>query len=231
MEVALTRFLFHPFHEEHTACQKTASVITNIALAAITGGLYLIGFAIFHLFEWGSVKQLPPNGGIPSPSPLQAINGTKVQRVKAKQADHLAKLTAFATNGQWQHIQAHTHHPDSGFDWWMFPTDRSSAGFGDRYQLSAAEIQTLRSDPVFMKNYRDGVILVGASWGWDLNQLLDLTTPHQHWTNHQDRLGKMLDSLRLFGQDDLRLAITHFVDLKGIRFTLDLWIQQLLYAN
>jgi hypothetical protein len=228
MEITVTRFLFHPFHEEHTVCQKTTSVITNIALAAMTAGLYLVGFALFHLFEWSSVKQLSLNEAIPIPAPLQAINETKAQRVKAKQADHLAKLTALARNDGWQHIQRHTNRSESGFDWWMFPTDRPSAGFGDHYQVNAADIQTLRLDPVFMKSYRAGVILVAASWGWDLDQLTDLTNHSLRWTNYQVRLGKMLDSLRLFGQDDLRLAITHFVDLKGIRFTLEPWIQNLL---
>jgi hypothetical protein len=111
----------------------------------------------------------------------------------------------------------------------MFPIDRASAGYGDRYRVNKNDIDMLMGDPVFMKNYREGVCLVAKSWGWDLAQRKDVATEVQKWMNYQVRLGKMLDSLRLFRQDDLRIVITDFIDRKNIKPSLEPWIQQLLY--
>ncbi len=156
------------------------------------------------------------------------IRTQKADLIKNKQQDHLRKLNTLAELGQWAHLQMHTAHPDSGFDWWMFPIDRASAGFGDQYRVNQGDIEALKEDPVFMKNYREGVSLVAKSWGWDLIRHKDVTNNAQKWTNYQVRLGKMLDSLRLFKQDDLRTALTDFIDRKNIRPSLEPWVQQLL---
>jgi hypothetical protein len=166
------------------------------------------------------INNLVPQVGV------QAI--TKIDTLKNKQQDHLIKLNTLARAGQWQHLQMHTDHPDSGFDWWMFPIDRASTGYGDQYRVSQSDIETLTKDPIFMNNYRNGVLLVAKSWGWDLQGRKDVTNTVQKWTNYQVRLGKMLDSLRLFEQEDLRIAITDFIDQKGIGPTLEPWIQRLL---
>lgn len=153
----------------------------------------------------------------------------KVTRLKKKQQEHLLKLTALAERGEWEHLQMHTAHPDSGFDWWMFPIDRPSRGHGNEYQMSLKEIQVLKSDPLFMKNYRAGVVLVAKSWGWDLENRKEISNVVQKWTNYQVRLGKMLDSLRLFKQDDLRAALTDLIKQQGLTHTLEPWVQKLLF--
>jgi hypothetical protein len=155
----------------------------------------------------------------------------KITQLKLKQQEHLAKLQALALNGEWQHLQEHTLHPDSGFDWWMFPSDRKSRGYGAQYQMSHSEIKLLRTDPIFMRNYREGILLVAQSWGWDLETLQESANPAQKWTNYQVRLGKMLDSLRLFKQDDLRRALTYFIDKQQLAPSLEPWIQQLLFRQ
>ena len=86
----------------------------------------------------------------------------------------------------------------------------------------------LKSDPLFMKNYRAGVVLVAKSWGWDLENRKNITNEVQRWTDYQVRLGKMLDSLRLFQQDDLRSALTDLINQQGLVPTLEPWIQKLL---
>jgi len=162
---------------------------------------------------------------IPPAAPKRGFVG--VEALKKQQKDHLDKLTQFAQKGEWRHLQTHTEHRDSGFDWWMFPTDRASS-LGDRYQVNRADIEELKKDRQFMENYRAGVLLVAHSWGWDLVNRQDLTSRALHWSHWNVRLGKMLDSLRLFGQEDLRQALSYFVNLKGLRPTLEPWIQQLL---
>jgi len=144
------------------------------------------------------------------------------------QKNHLAKLQTLANAGQWQHIQTHTSHGHSGFDWWMFPIKRPSLGKGTRYTVNDEQIKTLKANPEFMKSYRDGVILVAKSWGWDLEKKNDITNDKQKWVGYNVRLGKMIDSLRLFDQQDLLKNLVYFIDMKGIRMTLDPWIQNLL---
>lgn len=156
------------------------------------------------------------------------IHNHKTALIKNKLEDHLKKLQALAESKQWMHLQLHTDHPDSGFDWWMFPIDRASTHYGDQYQVTQCEIEMLKNDASFMKCYRLGVILVAKSWGWDLEQRKDAANRLQKWAHYQIRLGKMVASLKLFKQDDLRSAITEIIDQKNLRHSLEPWIQQLL---
>ena len=181
-------------------------------------------FALVHLKE--RVSSGPVSGTPQITIPNAGFVG--IQALKAKQREHLAKLQALAQRGEWQHLQAHTTHVDSGFDWWMFPIDRSSAGYGDRYQVSRRDIEALKQDAEFVRNYRQGVILVAMSWGWNLENRQDVSNNIQHWTHYQVRLGKMLHSVQLFGQHDLQASLVYFIDHTHIRPTLDNWIQRLL---
>jgi hypothetical protein len=217
--------------KKESAFWKRPLLYTALAVADAAG-------ILFSANGWGSSPIPPPKEPTPQPKPdpgLEPNSGmkavTKVDALKNKQQDHLAKLNRLARAGHWQHLQMHTDHPDSGFDWWMFLIDRASTGYGDQYRVSQRDIEALMNDPIFMKNYRNGVLLVTKSWGWDLEQRKDVTNRVQKWTNYQVRLGKMLDSLRLFKQDDLRIAITDFIDQKGISPTLEPWIQRLLFKT
>ena len=149
-----------------------------------------------------------------------------IKPLKKKQGTHLGKLLNFAKKNEWKHLQTHTMHPDSGFDWWMFPIDHSSSGYGTQYQLSHRDIETLKKDARFIKNYRKGVILVTKSWGWDLESNKDITNSLQYWTNYQVRLGKMAYSLTLFDQKDLLTSLRDFVQTKNI--DLEAWIKPYL---
>lgn len=220
MEISRYNFFFHPFHEEHPKEISALSVITNIALTALTAGLYLVAFLGVHLSErhWVQKQPDPKSGRVPRPATIipRANGFVGSQALKQKLQSHLAKLTDLAERGQWQHLQTHTAHPDSGFDWWMFPIDRSSRGMGDLYNLSQADISFLKNDPEFMKSYREGVCLVAKSWGWDLLTRTDLTSYSQRWTGYQVRLYKMITSLELFNQTDLTDSLRYFMNMKGV---------------
>ncbi len=144
--------------------------------------------------------------------------------LKRKQQEHLCKLEMLANKGEWQHLQTHTSHIDSGFDWWMFPVNRASASYGDEYNIGLDDVETLKKDAEFMKNYRDGVVLVAKSWGWDLVGNTDISDTEKRWVNYSVRLGKMLQSLTLFKQKDLHDSLVHCVQKANIRHTLDSWI-------
>ena len=247
MKVEICNFFLRPLHKDHSCLAKTASMITAFALTILTGGLYLIPLLIAQLtgsrkvtVESGesaapvtqvaqSVRVAPPayqrrNYGAAIQRQLGNPTVDKVALIKMKQAGHLVKLQALADGDDWASLQQHTMHPDSGFDWWMFPVDRSSASWGDLYAINANEVEGLKADATFMKSYRDGVILVAKSWGWDLESNEDVTDSVQRWTGYNVRLGKMLQSLTIFGQADLHERLVAFVDAHQLRPRLNDWI-------
>ncbi len=167
------------------------------------------------------LKNLKPSKNIISPVNRSLIDDqdTKknhLQDLKDKQANHLQKLQTFAQKGDWQHLHTHTRHPDSGFDWWMFPINRGSVGYGNQYVVNQEDIANLSADKEFMSNYRKGVVLVAKSWGWDLEKNLDVTSSEQKWTGYWVRLGKMLHSLQLFNQTDLHANLVGFLTQRNL---------------
>jgi hypothetical protein len=133
----------------------------------------------------------------------------KVKEIKAKQAEQLKSFVRWARAKQWKRI--HNAH----YDWWMFPVERPSSGHGTKYAVSRAEVDALKADAEFMKNYRRGVALVVQAWGWDLAKnkairVIDPKTTGQQWTGYGVRLAKMSDSLRLFGQMRLHKRLQLF---------------------
>lgn len=160
------------------------------------------------------------------PSPKNFVG---LEALKKKQKEHLHKLQKLADQGQWRHLQTHTEHPDSGFDWWMFPVNRASASYGDAYHIGLDDVEILTKDPEFMQNYRDGIVLVAKSWGWDVIHHTDVSDGSKHWANYPVRLGKMLQSVTIFQQKDLHSSLVQFIQKAGILSTLDKWI--LPYLN
>ncbi|HEV7737353.1 MAG TPA: hypothetical protein VGO47_08310, partial [Chlamydiales bacterium] len=100
---------------------------------------------------------------------------------------------------------------------------------GKRYTVNSSDILRLTSDPEFMHAYRKGVCLVAKSWGWDLEHKRNVTTNTQCWTGYTIRLEKMLYSLRLFGQNDLRKTLSQFVTERNI--PLNSWAAACLCRN
>ncbi len=227
MKIDCYNFFFHPLDLSHSTTAKALAVITAVALTAISLGTYLLVFAFVRWNEKSA--NMAPSSSVMQQAvqpvlPQRHGLSPKLRHLKEKQADHLVKLKKLP----WQHLQTHTTHPDSGFDWWMFPIDRPSAGQGDKYQVSKTDIAVLKEDSEFIKSYREGVILVAKSWGWDLEVDRDVSNGEQKWTNYQVRLGKMLHSLILFGQDDLHESLVKCIDCAGLRPSLAPWIQKYL---
>ncbi len=98
----------------------------------------------------------------------------------------------------------------------MFPTDHPSQVYGDRFVINEEDVERLLANPVFMRNYREGVVLVAKSWGWDLETGISHKTPTREWTGYQVRLGKMIHSLTLLKQDDLKKSLINFLEEEEI---------------
>lgn len=205
------RFFFHPFSEEHSLPVKVLSVITVVALSVLTAGIYFIVFLRENGKSPFVEKTVVPE------QPLGPVSGfVGIQELKRKQADHLLKLQALAKRGQWEHLREHTLHRDSGFDWWMFPIDRTSQGQGDKYKLGPKDVELLKADPEFMESYRTGVKLVLCSWGWDAFSNSSIQNNEQRWTGYQVRLGKMVHSLLLFEERELLESVKQFCEEQEI---------------
>lgn len=147
-------------------------------------------------------------------------SSSKLEALKEKQVSELIKLRRCAKENNWAPLQSHSHCDpfdpsfsiDSislnyeDFDCWMFPTDKKDLIYYTTYQLSPQDIASLKKDPIFMKNYREGMILIARSWGWDLKTGKPIENPHkdQKWTKFSEgRLINMFKSLYLFDQADL----------------------------
>lgn len=194
-----------------------------IAMGGVTLLTFSIVGAVVHRNHLTTFKK-PRDPEAPLNHSIKSV------RLKAKQINHLKalkELQAELKDQVWQHLRTHSSHSLSGFDWWMFPTDRHSTGQGSTYQLNGEEIEELRADAEFMESYREGVALIAASWGWDVanKQWISSASKEQCWAHWDVRLGKMLHSLRLFKERALRESMVLFGELllkKGTR--LSAWV-------
>ena len=94
MKISCCQFLFHPFHEEQSKVSTVLSVITNIALAAITAGLYLFIFVGVHLSERYAVQEKPLQQAfkVPPPSFPSRDQFVGVEALKEKPKESLGKI-------------------------------------------------------------------------------------------------------------------------------------------
>jgi hypothetical protein len=122
---------------------------------------------------------------------------------------NLNKFINWAQAGIWEQFGPSYHH----YDWWMFPIDRSSQGYGLQYTVYQNDIQQLKADLDWLKDYRLSAILLMQSWGWDVKnkKKYDTVAPGQQWRNWDVRLGKLIHSLILFEQWDLYDSLKQYV--------------------
>ena len=120
-----------------------------------------------------------------------------IAELKRKQAEQLAAFEQWAASGNWSAL--HSAH----YDWWMFPIDETSQ-HGAAYTVYAGDIDELKRDPVFIKNYLRGAELLALAWGWRLESRSYVEQPQrgQAWSHWPIRLYKAARSLQLFGYND-----------------------------
>merc|ERR1712216_80409 len=124
---------------------------------------------------------------------------------KAKQSETLQFFAKCEAEGSWEKLQrAH-------FDWWMFPIDDGSKA--DFNVTCEADVDMLRSDEDWIKNYREGLRFVTAAWGWNLDTRLAIEPRSRgmgYSSFHDVRLAKICRSLFLFEQDELLSIMQEF---------------------
>lgn len=121
---------------------------------------------------------------------------------------HKAQIDKFE---EWSKDNWGTFHIEH-YDWWAFPICSRSNGEENRCSISMPEIEMLKKNPVFMARYRRGVRLVVKSFGWDLDAWGPVLHPAkgQRWTQNEVRLGKVAESLKLFGEWELFQKLHYF---------------------
>jgi hypothetical protein len=120
-----------------------------------------------------------------------------VPAIKEKQKEQLDLFEAWASKDEW-----HNFH-DSHYDWWMFPIDEPSS-YGYAWTVYKGDVEELKKDGAYVKNYLRGVELLALSWGWDLLKRKYIENPklNQEWQHWPIRLYKASKSLKLFGFEE-----------------------------
>jgi hypothetical protein len=236
-------FFFHPLSNSHSTPVKFFATITVMALAIFSGFLFLVPFVYFNLRDRnirlivGPTKETKIKNAIfkestepkkEVPSKTSEISQkpkkpqTTVDRVKEKHTEFLKFFEKCAAENQWKQI--HSAH----YDWWMFPIDNKSGGKKNDYTVSADDINELKKDLQFMKNYQRGVELVVRAWGWELldEKFVENRNAQQKWTRWDVRLGKMAESLKLFEQDEYHKKLGIFAQKAILEnsYNLESWV-------
>ncbi len=199
-------FLFHPCSEKHSEVCKAISIATIVALSILTAGGFLL---LFSYFNWKDHQVSVQTGQNSALNHLWTSQfATKPDLIKNKLSQQLVQFETWAAAGDWERFTPKYSH----YDWWMFPVSRSSQQYGDTFAVSQEDVAALKADKEFMQKYRQGVKLVLKSWGWDAETHGPVVNgkPEQRWTGYGVRLGKMAQSLDLFGEETLYQEVQRF---------------------
>lgn len=155
---------------------------------------------------------------------LQTLYPTKVLRIKAAREGvsqengegSIHKFRKWAQQNRWDKFGPAANH----YDWWMFPQKyiSKSSQTSKFYAVTDQDIQELKSDSSFVKDYLDGVKLMAKSWGWDIETGTRINNPSndQKWKGHNIRLIKVATSLKQFGYMNLYNNLVPFATQYGI---------------
>lgn len=174
---------------------------------SLQSGLSMLAVRCKNLFADSSVplsqeQQLPLIETLEKELQGQEPDFVGISTLISKQRDQLQKFE------DWKAAERTDAFSLNHFDWWMFPIDRRSQGQGGKYTVHKPQVEALQRRPVFMKQYRRGVELLLWSWGWDLEQRKPIEG--LSFDGHLVRLGKVLDSLYLFGEKNLFDSVQEF---------------------
>jgi hypothetical protein len=134
-----------------------------------------------------------------------------VDNLIQEQAAQVQKFEAWAARKNW--FEFHRNH----FDWWTFPIDRGSTGYGFKYDISGEPLNQLREKPEYIKSLRRAAALYLQSMAWDLKKHDWVPNPDfdrgQDPTAHinQQRLFKIGRSLQLHGLEDEFTSVREMV--------------------
>eukprot|EP00440_Ansanella_granifera_P062190 gb/GFBE01067424.1/.p1 GENE.gb/GFBE01067424.1/~~gb/GFBE01067424.1/.p1 ORF type:complete len:260 (+),score=60.56 gb/GFBE01067424.1/:1-780(+) len=141
---------------------------------------------------------------LPQKTQPPAMTPKRIANFKAKQQETLDLFRRCQQAGTWEKL--HRAH----FDWWMFPIDDGSKQ--DFNVNSEADVEALRGNEEWLQGYFEGVRLVCAAWGWDVDSAcrIDPLAPGMGYTGWDVRLAKICRSLYLFEQESLLSSMQKF---------------------
>ena len=118
--------------------------------------------------------------------------------VVTHQALELAKHRQLADSGQWRKI--HNDH----YDWWMFPIDRGSAGFGEKYNIAGKPLKRLKRNRRFLKNVAEAIKINALALAWDIEtskyiEDINWDAGQDPWLAYPTRIWKMTRSAQILG--------------------------------
>ncbi|MCP3659338.1 MAG: hypothetical protein GY830_03060 [Bacteroidetes bacterium] len=121
---------------------------------------------------------------------------------------NLKKIKMLANKKDWDKIH-HIH-----YDWWMFPSDRDSAGYDMTYSFDERLINELKKDKKYIKDYLEGIKYVLLAWGWDFekNSPIKNLDTNQKWDGYSVRLLKIIYSTILLEQLDAYNSVCKFIE-------------------
>lgn len=231
MKVNAYNFFFHPLHSKHSDNIKAFSVLTNFILTYLSSGWYLLLFGSIHARECVIANEKTDGDRRAGNIFKKTFGGTKasfdgfigVDEFRKEHRAKLSQLQRLARSAEkrpsfWKVLQRYSRKSEaSDFDCVMFPTSRMSSTHGNKYRMSESVIDELTQSAGFMRRYQEGMILIGKSFGWDLETGDDITDEQQKWNDtSMSRVENMLRSLTEFGCKDLHDALRYFVHEYGI---------------
>jgi hypothetical protein len=110
----------------------------------------------------------------------------------------------WAVQGQWN-----CFGPKEHFDWWAFPIDVNSHGYGDEFNIAPA-LEELRSDKQFLRAVLTNADLLMRAWGWDIVVQKKFA---DRYPNYGVRLWKCGHSLHTLGMPQAFESVLHFAEL------------------
>lgn len=136
--------------------------------------------------------------------------------LKLKQRKTISDFRLWSKTG-WE--QFHLNH----YDWWMFPIDEPSTTWRFGFTVYEEDARELREDVLYLDQYREGMILLALSWGWDLEKAKRIPRPsdQQCWRNWPIRLYKATKSAQLFGEESSFHSLREYGRLlldEGVKF-------------
>ena len=123
-------------------------------------------------------------------------------RLISEQANQVRKFKTWADSRNW--AEFHRQH----FDWWTFPINRGSSGYGFQYDISGQPLEDLKKNPEYLQSLKTAAELYLKSMAWDLKKHDWVANPDfnagQDPVNNinQARLFKIGRSLQIHRLDD-----------------------------
>jgi len=140
--------------------------------------------------------------------------------VITQQALTLARHRDLVAKSRWDTI--HNAH----YDWWAFPIDRGSGGYGNKYNIAGKPLSRLKRNKRFLNNVAEAIHIQALALGWDIDTDdyiadIDWDTGQDPWLAYPTRFWKMTRSAQILGLDkefNSLLLLQASLSEGGIRF-------------